>query len=178
MKKIRLDGAVEHEVPDAVAIHIDALDAKVANLTKDKADGEAKLAAANAALETVKKERDDALFAIPSKIQEGVSARLALVEKADGYKVTIKHEDSDDSIMGAIIVAAMPSVKVDGMDAVSREAHYTAACSLLDAKKQDGDSGASGSQRQSVADGVPSNNQAPKADSAESLLGSAWKTSK
>lgn len=175
MKKIRLDGAVEHEVPEAVAIHIDALDAKVANLTKDKADGEAKLAAANAALDTVKADAAALAASLPAKIQEGVSARLALTSKADGYGITVKHEDSDDSIKGAIILAAMPSVKVDGMDAVSLEAHYTAACSLLDSKKQDGDSG---SQRQSVSDGVPPKTQTPKADSAESLLGSAWKTSK
>lgn len=174
MKKIRLDGAMEHEVPVAVADHIDALDKKIQSITSEKADGEAKLAAANAALDTVKADAAALAASLPAKIQEGVSARLALTSKADGYGITVKHEDSDDSIKGAIILAAMPSVKVDGMDAVSLEAHYTAACSLLDSK-QDGDVG---TQRQSVADGVPSKTQTPKADSAESLLGSAWKTSK
>lgn len=55
MKKIKLDGQTqEHEVPEAVAIHIDGLEASVANLTKDKADAESKVAAANAAVEAMK----------------------------------------------------------------------------------------------------------------------------
>lgn len=48
------------------------------------------LAAANASLAAVTKERDDAASALPAKIAEGVAARLSLKEKADGFGVEVK----------------------------------------------------------------------------------------
>lgn len=166
MKKIRLDGeTVEHEVPEAVATRFDSMKLELASLTKDKADSAASLAAANAALETVKTDAAALAASIPSKVQDAVSARLALVEKADSMGVKVKHEDSDDAIKGAVILAAMPTVKVDDMDSVNLEAHFTAACSILPIRKVD----ASDTQRQSIADGVPP-------ASADKTDGSDWGT--
>lgn len=173
MKKIRLDGeTVEHEVPDAVAARFDSMQSELKTLATAKADGEAKLSAANAALETVKADAAAAAAALPTKIQEGVAARLALVARADGFGIAVKHEDSDDSIKRAVIVGAMPSVKADSLEGLSLDAHLDAACSLLEARED----GASNSQRRSVSDGVPSQNQAHKADSAEAKFADAWKT--
>ena len=55
MKKIRLDGAVEHDVPEAVALHIDSLDAKVKALDSEKSILQGKLDSATEALEAEKK---------------------------------------------------------------------------------------------------------------------------
>ena len=172
MKKIRLDGAVEHEVPEAVALHIDAQDAKIKALATDKADAEAKLAAANASLAAVTKERDDAASALPAKIAEGVAARLALKEKADGFGVEVKADESDDSIKAKVIAAALPDVKVDGMDAVNLNAHFDAACALLSKQTKD-----DGVQRQ-VAQVTSAPRQEQKADSVEDKFQIAWKSSK
>lgn len=174
MRKIRLDGAVEHEVPEAVAAHIEKLDGEVKTATKDKADAEAKLSAANAALETVKKDHADLVASLPSKIQEGTTARLALVQKADGYKVSVKHEDSDDAIKAAVVKAAMPQVNTDGMDATRLDAHFEAACNLLATPKADPVS----SQRKDASDGVPPKTPETKVDSVEEKLASAYKTTK
>jgi uncharacterized protein len=162
MAKIKLDGAHEHEVPEAVKVHLDSLDAKVASLEAEKKDSAAALSAANAALAAVQKERDDALSAMPSKVQEAVSARLALVEKVDGYGVEVKHEDSEDDIKRSVVASAMPSVNLDGMDAVNLSAHFAAACTILDSKKTDG----TPAQLQQM--------QKPKADSQDKVDGSDW----
>ncbi len=153
MSKIRLDGATDYEVPEPVAAHIEKLDGTVSQLTSDKAKADADLAAANAALETVKKDAADLAASMPSRVQEAVSARLALVAKADGFKIAVKHEDSDEAIKSAVIVAAMPSVKTDGMDAVKLDAHFEAACALLSAAPARMDSAAS--QRLDASNGTP-----------------------
>lgn len=138
MKKIKLDGQTqEHEVPEAVAIHIDGLEASVANLTKDKADAESKVAAANAAVEAMKADAAALNATIPAKVQEGISARLALVAKVDGLKVEVKHEDSEETIKVAVVKAAMPTVNIDGADATKLDAYFEAACTVLEGRKAD-----------------------------------------
>jgi len=152
MKKIKLDGAQEHEVPEAVAIHIDGLEASVANLTKDKADAESKVAAANAAVDAMKADADNLKASIPAKIQEGISARLALVAKVDGLKVEVKHEDSEETIKAAVVKAAMPNVNLDGADATKLDAYFEAACTVLEGRHAD--SGAHAQLQQLHGDGV------------------------
>ena len=175
MKKIRLDGAVEHEVPEAVAIHIDALDAKVKALESDKSALQAKADSAAEALEAEKKARTDEAASFQTKLDSAVQSRIALVSLATKHGV--KADGTDTEIRTALILKAFPAAKLDGKDAAYLDARYDGALEVLEAEdtKQDGDSG---SQRQSVSDGVPPKTQTPKADSAESLLGSAWKTSK
>ena len=172
MKKIRLDGAVEHEVPEAVALHIDGLESKNKALTTEKADAEAKLAAANASLAAVTKERDDAANALPAKVAEGVAARLALKEKADWFGVEVKADESDKDIKAKVISTALPNVKTDGMDEVNLNAHFDAACALLSKQTKD-----DGVQRQ-VAQVTPAPTQEQKADSVEDKFSSAWKRTK
>jgi len=163
MKTIHLDGVKQgFEVPEPVAERLEKLDGEVASLTSAKADAEAKLSAANAALETVKKDAADLAASMPSKVQEAVTARLALVQKADGYKVAVKHEDSDEAIKAAVVKAAMPQVNTDGMDALKLDAHFEAACALLSAPKADPVS----SQRKDASDGVPPK-QEDKADGTD-----------
>ena len=174
MKKIRLDGAVEHEVPEPVAAYIEKLDGEVSKLTSDKAKADADLSAANAALDTVKKDHADFVGSFPTKVQDAVTARLALVAKADGFKVAVKHEDSDDAIKAAVIVAAMPTVKTDGMDTVKLDAHFEAACALLSTPRTD----AAASQRQDASNGKPDATKTEKVDSVEDKLANAYKTSK
>ena len=153
MKKIKLDGQTqEHEVPEAVAIHIDGLEASVANLTKEKADAESKVAAANAAVEAMKADADNLKASIPAKVQEGISARLALVAKVDGLKVEVKHEDSEETIKAAVVKAAMPNVNLDGADATKLDAYFEAACTVLGGRHAD--SGAHAQLQQLHGDGV------------------------
>lgn len=155
MKKIHLDGQeVAYEVPEAVATHIDGLNAKVAGIAQlqtDKADAEAKLAAANAALATVNADSADLKASLPQKIADGVKAQLELVATVQGLGVAVKAEDSADEIRKATIKAAMPKVTLDGMDEVQVAAHFDAACALLTERKDP-----VVAQRFSVADGVPS----------------------
>ena len=174
MKKIHLDGEVQYEVPEPVAQHIDGLNAKVASIAQiqaDKADAEAKLAAANAALATVNADASDLKASIPQKIADGVRDQLALVAKVQGLGVAVKSEDSADEIRKAAIKEAMPKVTLDGMDEVQIAAHFDAACALLTERKDP-----VVSQRLSVADGVPSKTPSIQADSAEGRMADAWKS--
>ena len=166
MKKIKLDGQTqEHEVPEAVAIHIGGLEASVAKLTQDKADAESKVAAANAAVEALKAD----VASLPAKVQEGISARLSLVAKVDGLGVEVKHEDSEEAIKGAVVKAAMPAVNLDGMDATKLDAFFEAACTVLEGRKADG------AAQQLNQTQTPKND---KADQGDSRFDSAWKTAK
>lgn len=171
MKKIHLDGqGVEFDVPEAVATHIDGLTAKVGTLTKDHADAEAKLAAANAALATVNQDAADLKASIPQKIADGVKDQLALVAKVQELGVSVKAEDAADHIRKEAIKAAMPNVQADSLEGVALDAHFDAACAVLtDRKNPDAH------QRLSVASGVPSKTPSIQADSAEARLANAWK---
>jgi hypothetical protein len=177
MKKIHLDGQeVAYEVPEAVAAHIDGLNAKVAGIAKleaDKADAEAKLSAANAALETVNADASDLKASIPQKIADGVKDQLALVAKVQELGVSVKAEDSTDEIRKAAIKSAMPKVQADSLEGVALAAHFDAACAVL-ADRVNPDAG----QRQSLADGVPPKTPTIQADSAEAKMANAWKPSK
>ena len=138
MKKIHLDGEVQYEVPEPVAQHIDGLKAEVASIPKiqaDKADAEAKLAAANAALATVNADSAELKASLPQKIADGVKAQLELVATVQGLGVAVKAEDSADEIRKATIKAAMPKVQLDGMDEVAISAHFDAACAVLTDRK-------------------------------------------
>ena len=133
MKKIKLDGAQEHEIPEAVADHIDGLVAKVAQAEASAEAAKAKADAAEASVEALK--ADAAEF--PAKVQEAVTSRLALVAKADSMGVKVSHEDSEEAIQKAVVTQAMPTVKVDELDAVKLDAYFVAACDLLTVKKAD-----------------------------------------
>ena len=134
MKKIKLDGAQEHEIPEAVADHIDGLVAKVAQAEADAAAAKAKADAAEASVEALKADAAD----LPSKVQEAVTSRLAMVAKADSMGVKVSHEDSEEAIRKAVVSHAMPAVKVDELDDVRLDAYFTAACDLLAVKKDSG----------------------------------------
>lgn len=152
MKKIHLDGQeVAYEVPEPVAAHIDGLAAKVGTLTKDHADAEAKLAAANAALEAVQKDAADVKASIPQQIADGVKAQLALVASVQELGIQVKAEDSADDIRRQVIKAAMPKVQADGLEGVGLNAHFDAACAVLAERKSNPDA----AQRLSMADGIP-----------------------
>lgn len=174
MKKIHLDGQeVAFEVPEAVALHIDGLSAKVGTLTKDHADAEAKLAAANAALEAVQKDAADLKDSIPQKIVDGVKDQLALVARVQELGIVVRAEDAADHIRKETVRAAMPKVQADSLEGVALDAHFDAACAVLaDRKNPDAH------QRMSVADGVPSKTPIIQADSAEAKMANAWKSPK
>ena len=174
MKKIHLDGQeVAFEVPEAVALHIDGLSAKVGTLTKDHADAEAKLAAANAALEAVQKDAADLKDSIPQKIVDGVKDQLALVAKVQELGIVVRAEDAADHIRKETVQVAMPKVQADSLEGVALDAHFDAACAVLaDRKNPDAH------QRMSVANGVPSKTPIIQADSAEAKMANAWKSPK
>ena len=174
MKKIHLDGQeVAFEVPEAVALHIDGLSAKVGTLTTAHADAEAKLAAANAALEAVQKDAADLKDSIPQKIVDGVKDQLALVAKVQELGIVVRAEDAADHIRKETVQVAMPKVQADSLEGVALDAHFDAACAVLaDRKNPDAH------QRMSVANGVPSKTPIIQADSAEAKMANAWKSPK
>ena len=151
MKKIHLDGEVAYEVPEPVAAHLDGLAVKIGTLTKDHADAEAKLAAANAALATVNQDHADLKASIPQQIADGVKAQLALVASVQELGIQVKAEDSADDIRRQVIKAAMPKVQADSLEGVGLNAHFDAACAVLSERKAHPDA----AQRLSMADGVP-----------------------
>ena len=167
MKKIRLDGAVEHDVPEAVADHISALQAKVDGFPAELSTLQGKLDSASEALAAEKQARADEAAGLQAKIDGAVSARLALVAVAQ--KHGIKADGTDAEIRSAVILAAFPSAKLDGRDAAYIDARFDAACEVLDSKDP------VVSQRQQIADGVPSEST-QKTDSVEARLAGAWKS--
>lgn len=153
MKKIRLDGAVEHEVPEAVAIHIDALDAKVKTLESDKSTLQAKADSAAEALEAEKKARADEAAGFQVKLDSAVQSRIALVSLATKHGV--KADGTDAEIRTALILKAFPAAKLDGKDAAYLDARYDGALEILEVEDTKREDGVPASQRQSVADGAP-----------------------
>jgi hypothetical protein len=94
MRKIRLDGAVEHEVPEAVALHIDSLETKVKALESDKSTLKAKADSASEALEAEKKARADEAAGFQARVDSAVQSRIALVALATKHEV--KDDDDED----------------------------------------------------------------------------------
>lgn len=165
MKKIRLDGAVEHEVPEAVALHIDALDAKVKSLDSDKSALQGKLDSAEEALVAEKRARADEAAGFQTKLDSAVQSRIALVTLATKHGV--KADGADAEIRSALILKAFPAAKLDGKDAAYIDARYDAAMEILEAPEAKREDGSAQAQKQSVSEGNP----AAKADKAD---GSDW----
>ena len=165
MKKIRLDGAVEHEVPEAVALHIDALDAKVKALDSEKSSLQGKLDSAEEALAAEKKARTDEATGFQAKLDSAVQSRIALVTLATKHGV--KADGADSDIRSALILKAFPAAKLDGKDAAYIDARYDAALELLEASEAKREDSSAQAQKQSVSEGAP----AAKSDKAD---GSDW----
>lgn len=168
MKKIRLDGAVEHEVPEAVALHIDALDAKVKTLDSEKSTLQGKLDSATEALEAEKKARTDEAAGFQAKLDSAVQSRIALVSLATKHGT--KADGTDAEIRTALILKAFPAAKLDGKDAAYLDARYDAAMEILEATEAKREDSSAQSQRQSVSEGVP----AAKEDKADGTDWAAW----
>lgn len=170
MKKIRLDGAVEHEVPEAVAIHIDALDAKVKALDSEKSTLQGKLDSATEELAAEKKAHADEASSFQAKLDSAVQSRIALVSLATKHGT--KADGADSEIRTALILKAFPAAKLDGKDAAYIDARYDAAIEVLEAGAVSKEDEAPAAQRQSVADGVPG----AKADKADGTDWAAWQS--
>lgn len=170
MKKIRLDGAVEHDVPEAVALHIDSLDAKVKALDSEKSTLQGKLDSATEALEAEKKARADEAAGFSAKVDAAVQSRIAMVALAT--KNEVKADGTDDEIRKAITLKAFPNAKLDGQDPLYLKARFDCAVEALEAAAKLKEDGSSNSQRQSISD-VP----APTGDRSDaSDWSDAWKT--
>jgi hypothetical protein len=165
MKKIRLDGAVEHEVPEAVALHIDALDAKIKAVESDKSALQGKLDSAEDALKAEKQARADEAAGFQTKLDSAVQSRIALVTLATKHGV--KADGADAEIRSALILKAFPAAKLDGKDAAYIDARYDAAMEILEASEAKREDGSAQAQKQSVSEGSPT----AKVDKAD---GSDW----
>lgn len=152
-KKIRLDGAVEHEVPEAVALHIDAQDAKIKVLESDKSTLQARADSALEALEAEKKARADDAAGFQTRVDAAVQSRIALVALANKYEV--KADGTDEEIRKALTLKAFPNAKLDGMDAKYLEARFDCAVESLEAGAKAREDGASNAQKQSISDVPP-----------------------
>lgn len=162
MKKIRLDGAtVEHEVPEAVAIRLDELDAKVKALEADKSTLQAKADSASEALEAEKKARTDEAAGFQTRVDAAVQSRIALVALATKHEV--KADGTDEEIRKAITLKAFPSAKLDGQDAKYMEARFDCAVEALDAAVKLKEDGSSNAQKKAVSD-LPTQEHTDEAD--------------
>ena len=150
MRKIRLDGAVEHEVPEAVALHIDSLETKVKALESDKSTLQAKADSASEALEAEKKARADEAAGFHARVDSAVQSRIALVALATKHEV--KADGTDEEIRKAITLKAFPNAKLDGMDAKYLEARFDCAVESLDAGANLKEDGSANAQKQSISD--------------------------
>ena len=172
MAKIKLDGAQEHEVPEAVKVHLDSLDAKVASLEAEKSKLQAKADSASEELESVKADAKAKEDGFQAKVDAAVSARVELV--ATATKHGVKADGSDAEIKGALIAKAFPTAKLDGKDEAYMAARLDAALELLESGIQHVD--ALESQRGQTNGNR--NDSTSKEDSIEAKLGSAYKTLK
>ena len=172
MAKIKLDGAQEHEVPEAVKVHLDSLDAKVASLEAEKSALQAKADSASEELKSVKADAKAKEDGFQAKVDAAVSARVELV--ATATKHGVKADGSDAEIKGALIAKAFPTAKLDGKDEAYMAARLDAALELLESGIQHVD--ALESQR-GQTNGNRSDSTS-KEDSIEAKLGSAYKTPK
>lgn len=136
MAKIKLDGAQEHEVPEAVKIHLDSLDAKVASLEAEKSKLQAKADSASEELESVKAEAKVKEDGFQAKLDAAISARMELVSLATKHGV--KADGSDADIKGALIAKAFPKANMDGKDEAYMAARLDAALEILDTSHTDG----------------------------------------
>lgn len=88
-----------------------AVDAAVTDARKEADSATGKLAALQAELDTAKREKQaDSLT--PERMQAAVDKRLDLLAVAGHFKVGVKHTDSDDAIMTAVL--ASRQIKTDG----------------------------------------------------------------
>ena len=172
MAKIKLDGAQEHEVPEAVKVHLDSLDAKVASLETEKSALQAKADSASEELKSVKADAKAKEDGFQAKVDAAVSARVELV--ATATKHGVKADGSDAEIKGALIAKAFPTAKLDGKDEAYMAARLDAALELLESGIQHVD--ALESQRGQTNGNR--NDSTSKEDSIEAKLGSAYKTPK
>ena len=172
MAKIKLDGAQEHEVPEAVKVHLDSLDAKIVSLETEKSKLQAKADSASEELKSVKAEAKAKEDGFQAKVDAAVAARVELVATATKYGV--KADGSDAEIKGSLIAKAFPTAKLDGKDEAYMAARLDAALELLESGIQHVD--ALESQRGQTNGNR--NDSTSKEDSIEAKLGSAYKTPK
>lgn len=170
MAKIKLDGAQEHEVPEAVKIHLDSLDAKVASLEAEKSKLQAKADSASEELESVKAEAKAKEDGFQAKVDAAVAARVELV--ATATKHGVKADGSDADIKGALIAKAFPKANMDGKDEAYIAARLDAALELLESGVQHLD-GVQSQFQQVQGNREDSHN---KQDSIEAKLAAAYKS--
>lgn len=166
MAKIKLDGAQEHEVPEAVKVHLDSLDAKVASLEAEKSTLSAKADSAAEALEAVKAEAKAKEDGFDARVDAAVEAKLHLASVAAKYAV-----DASGDIRAQVIAKAFPKANMDGKDEAYMAARFDAAIELLDSMHNDGTQHQMAQIQKPKEDGL-------KPESVEARMANAYKTSK
>ena len=166
MIKIRLDGAVEHEVPEPVKLHIDALDAKVKALESDKSTLQAKADSAEQLLSAEKAGRAEDASAFQGRLDAGIQSRLTLITLATKHGV--KHDGTDEEIRHALIAKALPETKLDDKDANYVQGMFDAAIRHLDIAVKLKEDGSSNAQKKAVSD-LPTQEHNDEAD-----WGNSW----
>lgn len=163
MAKIKLDGQQEHEVPEAVKVHLDSLDAKIASLEAEKSTLAAKADSASEELTAVKAEAKSKEDGFQARVDAAVEAKLHMASVATKYAV-----DASGDIRAQVIAKAFPKANLDGKDEAYVAARFDAACEVLDALHGDG------TQQQLQQLQTPPD-KADKADSVEARLATAYK---
>lgn len=166
MAKIKLDGAQEHEVPEAVKVHLDSLDAKVASLEAEKSTLSAKADSAAEALEAVKAEAKAKEDGFDARVDAAVEAKLHLASVAAKYAV-----DASGDIRAQVIAKAFPKANMDGKDEAYMAARFDSAIELLDSMHNDGTPAQLQQIQKPKEDGL-------KPESVEARMANAYKTSK
>ena len=164
MAKIKLDGQQEHEVPEAVKVHLDSLDAKVASLEAEKSALTAKVDSANEALESAKADAKAKEDGFQARVDAAVEAKLHMASVATKYAV-----DASGDIRAQVIAKAFPKANLDGKDEAYVSARFDAACEVLDSLHGDGTQSQLQQIQKPKEDGI-------KADSVEARLTTAYKS--
>ena len=163
MAKIKLDGQQEHEVPEAVKVHLDGLDAKIASLEAEKSTLAAKADSASEELAAVKAEAKSKEDGFQARVDAAVEAKLHMASVATKYAV-----DAAGDIRAQVIAKAFPKANLDGKDEAYVTARFDAACEVLDALHGDGTQQQLQQLQTPKEDGI-------KADSVEARLATAYK---
>lgn len=166
MAKISLKADGDFEIPEAVKVHLDSLDAKVASLEAEKSTLSAKADSAAEALEAVKADAKVKEDGFDARVDAAVEARLHLASVAAKYAV-----DASGDIRAQVIAKAFPKANMDGKDEAYMAARFDSAIELLDSMHNDGTPAQLQQIQKPKEDGL-------KPESVEARMANAYKTSK
>jgi len=138
--------AAQKAVKDAEKVHKDSetgLKEQISKLEADRDSNKDRADKAEAEIEKLKKDATDS-----KRLDELVTAKLAILDAADRAGVEVKKDMSDLDIKKAVIMNVFPTAKLDGKDEIYISARFDSAVETLESR-------ADGESRVVAAGGLP-----------------------